>query len=69
MLRELDDRWNIAQTLFQFVKMKTFVDNVQPDYTTTFSLCEESLVIFRELGDRQGAATVLSVQGLGLQAG
>jgi predicted ATPase len=59
ILRELDDRWQLAETLFVLAHLLAY----QQDYTAAQSLYEESRMLFSTLGDRRMVARVLIAQG------
>ena len=60
LLRELGDKWDIADTLFFSANVTSFF---QGDHTAALAMMEEGLVIFKELGDQRGIAYSLSVLG------
>jgi predicted ATPase/DNA-binding CsgD family transcriptional regulator len=63
ILRELDDRWQLAETLFALARLLAVAPGDQQDYRAAQSLCEECLLLFHTLGDRRMVARVLMVQG------
>jgi DNA-binding CsgD family transcriptional regulator len=62
ILRELDDQWQLAETLFALARL-TAAQGDQQDYRAAQSLCEECLLLFHTLGDRRMVARVLMIQG------
>jgi len=62
ILRELDDQWQLAETLFALARLAAAQRDRQ-DSRAAQSLCEESRKLFHTLGDRRMVARVLIVQG------